>query len=313
MLCTRICNLLGIEYPIFQGAMAWMSPASLAAAVSEGGGLGIIGTGISPAAWLLEQILELKKKTNKPFGVNVLLLSPHIEEIMKVIVQERVPVVTTGAGDPGKYIDSLKSVGTKIFPVIPSVALARKMEELGVDGLIAEGMEAGGHVGDMTTMALVPQVVDAVKIPVVAAGGIADGRGLIAAIALGASGVQVGTRFIVANECPSPPSYKQAVISASDRDTVVTGTSTGNPVRVIKNRFAREMLDLEKQGASKEIILKFGEKRYAAAVFDGDMENGSVMAGQCVGLVKKHEPAAEIIKNIMREAYKVVEQISMGT
>lgn len=312
MIGENICRLINIKYPIFQGAMAWISPASLAAAVSEGGGLGIIGTGNAPASWLKEQIGELKARTDKPFGVNVMLLSPHVDDIMQIVVQERVPLVTTGAGNPGKYIEMLKSVGTRIFPVISSVALARRLERLGVDGLIAEGMESGGHVGDITTMTLVPQVVDAVKIPVIAAGGIADGRGLIAAMALGASGVQIGTRFIVAHECPAHPAYKQAIIKAGDRDTMVTGISTGHPVRVLKNRFARELQAMEKAGASKAEIEAFGEGKYPAAVLQGDLDNGSVMSGQSAGLVRNEQPAAEIIKEIMEEAKLLQRLIAAG-
>ncbi|NPV92211.1 MAG: enoyl-[acyl-carrier-protein] reductase FabK [Firmicutes bacterium] len=310
MLGERICEMLKIEYPIFQGAMAWISPASLVAAVSEGGGLGIIGTGHAPADWLREQVREVKARTGKPFGVNVMLLSPHVEDIMKVIVEERVPLVTTGAGNPGKYVNLLKSVGCRIFPVVSSVALARRLERLGVDGLVAEGMESGGHVGDITTMTLVPQVVDAVKVPVVAGGGIADGRGLVAALALGASGVQIGTRFIVARECPAHPDYKQAIIKAGDRDTLITGNSTGHPVRVLKNRFARELQEMEKQGASRETIERFGEGKYPAAAIHGDLDNGSIMAGQSAGLVKEEQPAAEIIRDIMLDANRIVGQMS---
>lgn len=310
MLGGPLCGMLKIRYPIFQGAMAWISPAPLAAAVSEAGGLGIIGAGNQPASWLKDQIADIKSRTRNPFGVNVMLLSPHVEEIMQLIQQERVPVVTTGAGNPGKYVNMLKAAGTRIFPVVSSVALARRLERLGVDGVIAEGMESGGHVGEVSTLSLIPQVVDAVKIPVIAAGGIADGRGLVAAMALGASGVQLGTRFIVARECPAHPAYKQAIILAGDRDTVVTGTTTGHPVRVLKNRFARELQEMERRGAVKEEIEKFGEGKYPAAALKGDLENGSIMAGQIAGLVRKEQTAAEIIGEIIDEAYDLIEKIA---
>ncbi|HHV79322.1 MAG TPA: enoyl-[acyl-carrier-protein] reductase FabK [Firmicutes bacterium] len=301
----ELCEMLGIEYPIFQGGMAWVATAPLVAAVSEAGGLGIIGSGGFPAEWVRDQIRRVRELTQKPFGVNVMLLSPHAEDIMRLLEVERVPVVTTGAGNPGKYIDKLKRGGTKIFPVVSSSALARRLERLGVDGIIAEGMESGGHIGEVTTMVLVPQVVDAVRIPVIAAGGIADGRGVAAAFALGASGVQVGTRFVVAKECEAHPAYKRMIIDAGDRDTVVTGLSTGHPVRVLRNRFAREFLEKERLGTSKEELARLGEGKLAAAVLQGDVEGGSVMAGQCAGLVKREQPAAEIIKELFEGAQAV--------
>jgi enoyl-[acyl-carrier protein] reductase II len=238
-----------------------------------------------------------------------MLLSVHVEEIMQVVLEEGVPVITTGAGNPGKYIEALKEKGTRIFPVISSVALARRLERLGIDGLIAEGMESGGHVGEATTMTLVPQVVDAVKIPVIAAGGIADGRGVAAAMALGASGVQVGTRFIVAEECPAHPAYKQAIIKANDRDTVVTGYSTGHPVRILRNRFSRQFQELEKQGTSREELEKFGQGKYPAAAINGDVEEGSPMAGQAAGLIHRVEPAAAILEAMVREAEQIMERL----
>jgi len=305
-----LSNLLGIRFPIFQGGMAWISTAQLAAAVSEAGGLGIIGAGKLDAQWLQEQIRAVKQQTKAPFGVNVMLLSPHVESIMQVILDEKVPVVTTGAGNPGKYVTSLKERGIKVFPVVSSVALARRLEKSGVDGLIAEGMESGGHIGEITTFSLVPQVVDAVSIPVIAAGGIADGRGLVAALALGASGVQIGTRFIVAEECPAHPAYKEAIIKAGDRDTLVTGNSTGHPVRVLKNRFARELQEMEQRGVSKAEIEHFGEGKYPLAVLEGDIERGSLMAGQVAGMITKKQSAQEIVDEIMAQAAKVTAQLA---
>ncbi len=309
VLGQQLCKLLNIKYPIIQGGMAWIATASLAAAVSEAGGLGIIGAGHADANWVREQIREVKSKTDRPFGLNVMLLSVHVEEIMQVVLEEEVPLITTGAGNPGKYIEALKARGTRIFPLVSSVALAKRLERLGVDGLIAEGMESGGHVGETTTMTLVPQVVDAVRIPVIAAGGIADGRGVVAALALGASGVQVGTRFIVAKECPAHPAYKQAIIKANDRDTVVTGHSTGHPVRILRNRFSRRLLELEKMGTSKEEIEKIGQGKYPAAAIHGDVDEGSPMAGQIAGMVQREEPAAAIIQSMMLEAQQVMEKL----
>ena len=309
MLGKELCQLLGIRYPIFQGGMAWISTAELVAAVSEAGGLGIIGAGHADGQWVREQIREVKQRTDKPFGVNVMLLSVYVEEIMQVVLEEGVCLITTGAGNPGKYIEALKARGIRIFPVVSSVALARRLERLGVDGVIAEGMESGGHVGETTTMALVPQVADAIKLPVVAAGGIADGRGMAAAFALGASGVQMGTRFIAAEECPVHPAYQQAIIRAGDRDTIVTGQSTGHPVRILRNRFARQLTEMEKQGVSREELEKFGQGKYPAAALHGDMDGGSPMAGQVAGLIKQVEPAAEILKSIMQEADQVLKRL----
>lgn len=311
MLRTVLCDLLGIEYPILQGGMAWTSTGELAAAVSAAGGLGIIGSGNAPADWVRQEIRKVRERTDRPFGVNVMLMSPHVEEVMQVILEERVPVVTTGAGNPGKYIPALKERGTKVIPVIPSVALAQRMERAGADAVIAEGTESGGHVGELTTMALVPQVVDAVSIPVIAAGGIGDGRGLVAALALGAVGVQMGTRFMVAEECTIHPRVKEAIIKAKDRDTVVTGRSTGHPVRCLKNKFARQFEEMEKQGVPVEELERFGTGKLKAAMVDGDIENGSVMMGQIAGLVKKIQPAAEIIAEIMEEAEQVLKRLGV--
>ncbi len=303
---TRLCELLEIEYPIIQGGMAWVSTAELVAAVSNAGGLGIIGAGHMPTDILREEIRRTKELTNKPFGVNLMLLTPHINELIEVTLEERVPVITTGAGNPGSFIGRFKEIGTKVIPVIPSVALALRMEKAGVDAVIAEGTESGGHVGELTTMALVPQVVDAVNIPVIAAGGIADGRGIAASLALGASGVQIGTRFVCATECTVHENYKQKVLAAKDRDTTVTGRATGHPARVIKNKLSREFDRMEKDGASVEELEQFGLGKLRLAAKDGDMEQGSVMAGQIAGLVKDIKPAAEIIHEMVKEAKDVI-------
>ena len=308
MLHTRICDILGIEYPILQGGMAWVATAELAAAVSNAGGLGIIGAGNAPGEVLEKEIAKAKSLTDKPFGVNVMLLSPFVDEVMEVIYRSKVPVVTTGAGNPGKYVDRLKANGTKIIPVVPSVALAVRMESVGVDALIVEGTEAGGHIGELTTMALVPQVVDAVKIPVIAAGGIADARGLVAAFALGAEGVQMGTRFVCSEECTAHPNYKEAIVRAKDRDAVVTGRSTGHPVRCLKNKLTREFDRLEREGATIEELESLGAGKLREAVVDGNVKGGSVMAGQIAGLIKDVKPVKDIILDIVREAVEVVDK-----
>ncbi len=310
MIKTRIGDLIGIEYPIFQGGMAWVSTGELVAAVSESGGLGIIGSGQAPADWLRQEVRKVKAITKKPYGVNVMLMSPFLDEVMQVILEERVPVITTGAGNPGKYVPKLKEVGTKVIPVIASVALARRLEKVGVDALIAEGMESGGHIGEIGTFPLVPQVVDAVKIPVVAAGGIMDGRGLVAALALGAEGVQMGTRFMCAEECTIPTHIKERIIKAKDRATVITGQSTGHPVRCLDNRFTREFARYEREGMPAAEIDKLGVGRLRLAFVDGDMENGSIMAGQIAGAVKRIEPVAHIIQDIMQSAEREIERLS---
>ena len=298
---NRICKLLGIEYPIIQGGMAWIADASLAAAVSEAGGLGII-TGTAPIEWIRDEIRKAKKLTNKPFGVNIMLMSPHADEVAKLVCDENVQVVTTGAGSPGKYMEMWKEHGVKVIPVVASVALARRMEKLGADAIVAEGTESGGHVGQLTTMALVPQVADAVEIPVLAAGGIGDGRGIVAGFALGAEGVQIGTRFLVAKECTVHQNYKNKVLKAKDIDTEVTGRSTGHPVRVLRNKLAREFNKLEKEGAPVEDIEKLGEGALRNAAKDGDVDYGSVMAGQIAGLVNKEQTCKEIIDELVKEA-----------
>jgi enoyl-[acyl-carrier protein] reductase II len=286
--------------------MAWVSDAYLAAAVSEAGGLGIIGTGAAEPAWVREQIRLTRELTGKPFGVNVMLLSPFADEVMEVVRAERVPVITTGAGNPGKYVPALKEAGAKVIPVVSSVALAKRLARTGVDALIAEGMESGGHIGDLTTMALVPQVVEAVSIPVIAAGGIYDGRGLAAALCLGAAGVQMGTRFMCAAECTIHPRVKEMVISAKDRDTVVTGRSTGHPVRVLRNKLARQFEELEARCAPPEELEKLGVGRLRAAMKEGDTEYGSVMAGQVSALVSRVQPAREIILDVVEGAAEVL-------
>lgn len=304
---VSVCELLGIKYPIIQGAMAWIADAYLASAVSNAGGLGIIASGNADAEWVRSEIRKVKEMTDKPYGVNVMLLNPHADAVIDVICEEKVPVVTTGAGNPGKYIAKLKSCGIKVIPVVASVALAIRVERAGADAVIAEGQEGGGHVGEATTMALVPQVADAVNIPVIAAGGIGDGRGIAAAYMLGASGVQVGTRFLVAKECTVSQNYKDMIIKAKDSDTVVTGRSTGHPVRVLKNKLAREILSLEKRNADLSEIEKIGTGALRAAVKDGDVVNGSVMSGQIAGLVKKEQTAKEMIEEMFKEAEEVYE------
>ncbi|MDI6709185.1 MAG: enoyl-[acyl-carrier-protein] reductase FabK [Thermoanaerobacterales bacterium] len=309
MIRTRLCELLGIEYPILQGGMAWVSEARLAAAVSEAGGLGIIGTGNAPPDWAREQIRLAKSLTDKPFGVNVMLLSPFAEDVLRVVLEERVAVVTTGAGNPGKHVPALQAAGTRVIPVVASVALAKRLERTGVDALIAEGMESGGHIGEVTTMALVPQVVNAVSIPVIAAGGIGDGRGMAAAFALGAVGVQMGTRFVCAEECTVHPNVKAAIVKARDRDTVVTGRPTGHPVRCLYNKLTRQFEALEASCAPPEELEKLGTGRLRAAMVEGDVEYGSVMSGQIAGLVTEVKPAKDIIRDIIAEAAEVMRRL----
>lgn len=299
---TRITELLGIEYPVIQGGMAWVAEYHLAAAVSEAGGLGLIGAASAPPEIVREQIREAKKLTDKPIGVNVMLLNPNAEEVAKIVIEEGVKVVTTGAGNPGKYMEMWKNAGVKVIPVVASVAMAKLMERAGADAVVAEGMEYGGHIGEATTMTLVPQVADAVKIPVVAAGGIADGRGMAAAMMLGAEAVQMGTVFVTAKESIVHSNYKQKIIGAKDIDSEVTGRSTGHPVRSIRNKMTREYLRLEKEGASFEELehLTLGSLRNA--VMDGDVVNGTVMAGQIAGLIKEEKSCKEIIENITAQA-----------
>lgn len=304
---VNVCEILGTEYPVIQGAMARIADCNLAAAVSNGGGLGIIAAGGQSADWLREEIKKTRKMTDKPFGVNIMLLADNVDELMDVVCEEGVKVITTGAGNPGKYISRLKEHGIKVIPVVASVALAKRVARAGADAVVAEGTEAGGHIGESTTMAMIPQMADALDIPVIAAGGIADGRGIAAAYMLGAKGVQIGTRFLVAEECTVAQSYKDAVIKAKDTDTVATGRSTGHPVRVIKNKLSRQVLTLEKQNADEEEINALCIGKLYAAVVEGDMDYGSVMSGQIAGLVKKQQPAAEMIREMFEEVEKIYE------
>lgn len=299
---TRVTELLGTKYPIIQGGMAWIAEYHLAAAVSNAGGLGIIGAASAPAEVVREQIREAKKLTDKPFGVNVMLMNPNSAEVAQVIVEEGVKVVTTGAGNPAKFMEMWKAAGIKVIPVVASVAMAKMMEKAGADAIVAEGTEAGGHIGSATTMTLVPQIVDAVSIPVIAAGGIGDGRGFAAAMMLGAEGVQMGTRFVVAKESIVHTNYKERIIKAKDIDSEVTGRSTGHPIRVLRNQMTREYLKMEAEGVSLEELelLTLGTLR--KAVIDGDVVNGSLMAGQIAGLIKKEQTCEEMIEEIMQEA-----------
>lgn len=306
MMNTRITKLLGIRHPVIQGGMAWVAEYHLAAAVSEAGGLGIIGAASAPAPVVRTQIQELKKLTNKPFGVNVMLMNPNAAEVAQVVIEEKVPVVTTGAGNPGKFITMWKEAGVLVIPVVASVAMAKMMERAGADAVVAEGMESGGHIGEQTTMTLVPQVADAVQIPVIAAGGIADARGFAAAMMLGAEAVQMGTRFVTAKESIAHPNYKERICKAKDIDSEVTGRSTGHPIRVLRNQMSRDYLKLEKAGASLEELetLTLGSLR--KAVMDGDVKGGSLMAGQIAGLVKQENTCQEIIDEIIGQAEQLL-------
>lgn len=303
---TRITELLGIEYPIIQGGMAWVAEHNLAAAVSNAGGLGLIGGANAPGEVVREEIRKAKELTDKPFGVNVMLLSPHAEEVAKVVVEEGIKIITTGAGSPEKYMDMWKEAGIQVIPVVASVALAKRMERCGAAAVVAEGCESGGHIGEQTTMTLVPQVVDAVGIPVIAAGGIGDGRGFAAAMMLGAEAVQIGTRFVVADESIASDAYKEKIIKAKDIDSQVTGRSHGHPVRQIRNQMTREYIKKEQEGASFEELeyLTLGALR--RAVMEGDVVNGTLMAGQIAGMINKRESCKEIIEDIMTTAEKLL-------
>lgn len=294
---NRICELLEVEYPVIQGGMAWVATAELAAAVANAGGVGLIAAGNAPTDYVKAQIQKARELTDKTFGVNVMMMSPYADEVMQMLLEEKVKVITTGAGNPAKYIPALKEVGTIVIPVIPSVALAQKMQKSGADAVVAEGCEAGGHIGELTTMTLTPMVTDGVDIPVIAAGGIADARGVKAAFALGADGVQVGTRFICSTECIVHQNYKDMVVAAKDRDAVVTGRTTGHPVRTLKNKVTKLMDKLEKEGNLEEFE-KLGMGALRAAVVDGDTQMGSVMAGQSAGLVKDIKSCSEIVKEL---------------
>jgi len=307
---SKITELLNIDYPIFQGGMAWISDANLAAAVSNAGGLGIIAAGNAPSDWVREEIQKAKKMTDKPIGVNVMLLSPFIEEVAQVVIEEGVEIVVTGAGDPSSYIDAWLEADIKVIPVVPSVALAIRMERIGATAVIAEGGESGGHIGEINTMSLVPQVSDAVKIPVIAAGGIADGRGMAAVKALGANGVQIGTRFLVAKECTVHQNYKEKILKARDIDTMVTGRPTGHPVRVLKNKLARQYKKLDKNPTDLSVYEELGRGALYKAAKEGDVSMGSIMSGQIAGLVKKEESCAEMIQDLWADYQRVINSIT---
>jgi len=303
---TRITELLDIAYPVIQGGMAWVADYHLASAVSEAGGLGLIGAGGAPAAFVREQIRKGREQTGRPFGVNIMLMNPEADAIARVIVEEGVQVVTTGAGNPGKYMAMWKEAGVKVIPVAASVAMAKMMERAGADAVVAEGMESGGHIGQLTTMTLVPQVVDAVKIPVIAAGGIADGRGFAAARMLGAEAVQIGTRFVTAKESIAHENYKKKIIAARDIDSEVTGMSHGHPVRQLRNQMTREYLKLEKAGASFEELEQLTLGALRKAVVEGDTVNGTLMAGQIAGMIRQEQTCGEIIREIMTQAQELL-------
>lgn len=298
---TEITDLLKIKYPIIQGGMAWVAEYHLAAAVSEAGGLGLIGAANAPVEWVREQIREVRRRTDKPFGVNIMLMSPSADEVAKIIVEEQVTVVTTGAGNPEKYMTMWKEAGTKVIPVVASVAMAKRMERCGADAVVAEGTEAGGHIGENTTMVLIPQIVDAVSIPVIAAGGIADGRGIAASLMLGAKAVQIGTHFVVTKESQVHDNYKKAILRAKDIDSKVTGRTTGHPVRALRNQMTKDYLKLENEGASPEELEMLTLGGLRKAVVDGDVVHGSVMAGQIAGLVKEELTCQELIQKLVKE------------
>lgn len=302
MIKSPICDRLGIRYPIFQGGMAWASNYVLASAVSNAGGLGIIGAGQMPPELLVQEIRKAKENTDKPFGVNLILYLTYIDELVDAVIQEGVPVVTTGAGNAGPYIKKFHDAGIKVIPVIPSTALAKRMEKAGADAVIAEGAESGGHIGELTTMVIVPQVTDSVNIPVIAAGGIADYRGFVAALCLGASGIQMGTRFLATKECHVHQNWKDMVIKASDRDTVVTGRPTGHPVRVLKNRLSKMFVQLEEKCSPVTEYEKLGIGKLKAASVDGDVEMGSLMSGQIAGLIKEEKTVKEVIEEMVSQA-----------
>jgi len=306
MINSRICDLLGIEYPVFQGGMAWISDGTLAAAVSDGGGLGIVAAGNAPGEYVREQIRIAASKTDRPFGVNIMLLSPFADEVAKIAAEEKVKVITTGAGNPSKYMEMWHSAGIRVIPVVASVALAKLMTRAGASAVIAEGGESGGHVGDLTTMVLVPQVCDATDLPVIAAGGIADGRGVAAAFMLGACGVQLGTRFLSAFECPVHPVYKERVLKANDLSTIVTGKRLGHPVRSLKTQFSRDYFKAEYSDIPDEELEKMGEGALRLAVQEGDLKRGCFLAGQAAAMVNKEQSAAQIVREIIEEAEPIL-------
>lgn len=306
MLKTVICDLFGINYPIIQGGMAHVGTVELVSAVSNAGALGIIGAGHYEPDWVREQIHLAKQQIKKPFGVNIQLASPFAKEVIEVVLEEKVAIVATGAGDPLPYIPRFKQAGMRVMTVVASVALAKRMEKAGVDVIVAEGMESGGHIGETTTMALVPQIVDSVRIPVVAAGGIADGRGLVAALALGAQGVQMGTRFACSQESVAHPRYKQKILEADDTSTVVTGKTTGFPLRSLKNSLTQQYLELEKAGITKEELEMFARGRMHLGLIEGDIDDGSLLSGQIAGLIKEIKPVRVIIEEMISEAERII-------
>ena len=303
---TEITELLGIKYPILQGGMAWVAESTLAAAVSNAGGAGIIAGGAAPIDYLREQIRRAKSLTDKPFGVNVMLLSPNADELAQLVIDEGLAFVTTGAGNPGKYMEGWKNAGIKVIPVVPSVALAKRMERAGADAVIAEGTESGGHIGENTTMCLVPQVVDAVNIPVIAAGGIADGRGIAASFMLGAKGVQVGTRFLASDECQIHENYKKLVVEAKDTDSLVTGRFTGHPCRNVKTKFAKKLLNFEKEGGTPEQFEEISAGSLRKAAVEGNLEEGSFMCGAIAGMIGEVKPCKDIIEEMFAQAEKLL-------
>lgn len=306
MIVSPICDMLGIRYPIFQGAMAWIADGTLAAAVSNGGGLGIIASMNADADYLRQEIRSARAQTDRPFGVNVMLLSPYVDQVAAVLAEEKVPVVTTGAGNPAKYMKQWLAAGIRVIPVVPSVAMARLVERAGASAVIAEGGESGGHVGELTTMALVPQVCDSIRLPVLAAGGIADGRGVAAAFMLGACGVQLGTRFLVAQECRVHRTYKDKILKAKDIDTITVGKRMGRPIRCLKNQFARDYVKMEYDGAPDDALRKQYAGAFRLAAMEGDVTHGCFMAGQIASMVKKEQPAAEIIRELFEEAETIL-------
>ncbi len=307
---TELCDLLGIQYPIIQGGMAWVATAKLVAAVSEAGGLGVVGGGNAPPDYVLAEIRGTRALTSRPFGVNIPLFSPFVPDLVQMCIDENVPVVMTGAGSPASILPPLKEAGVKVIPVVGSVALAVRLARDGVDALVAEGMESGGHIGDVATMPLVPQVVDAVDVPVIAAGGFADGRGLVAALALGAVGIQMGTRFICTAECTVHENYKERIVRAHDRATITSGHSLGHPVRAIRNAMTTQFREMEKVGITEEEIIEFGTGKLRLAAMDGDVVNGSVMAGQVSGMVQDIVPVREVIERIMAEAEATLKRLN---
>jgi len=306
MLRTAICDLFGIKYPIIQGGMAHLGTAELVSAVSNAGGLGIIGAANYEPEWVRQQIRLTRQRTNKPFGVNIIMISPFIEQVIEVVLEEEVAIVTTGAGNPGTYMPKFKQAGIKVMPVVASVALARQLERADAVAIVAEGAESGGHIGETTTMALVPQVVDSVQIPVVAAGGIGDGRGLAAALTLGAQGIQMGTRFVCSDECVAHPKYKEKILKANDRATVITGRAMGRPMRCLQNRLTRQFLEMEKAGASPEELGLFGRGRTYMGEIEGDVDKGMLLSGQIAGLIKEVKPVKDIIDEIVTEAEAII-------